>query len=250
MNRKLIAVIACRNQGTRLYGKPVQNLDIDQGLTILDYIIFCLKTIKSIDEIVLAISDEIDNKIYENIAIKHKLNYNYGDKNNVVERLYKSALKFGASDVFRVTSESPFIYFQNIDKLWEDHKLNDFDATFFDEIVDGCGYEIISLKSLKKSLDEGQLKHKSEFCTLFIRENKNKFKINKVLPRNKYIRKDLRLTVDHPEDLVVCRKLYNEFSHLQPRIPINLLIDYLDNNPDQKKILSQFTEEGYNKMYL
>ena len=39
MKRKLVAALACRNQGTRLYGKPLQNLDIDKGITILDYMI-------------------------------------------------------------------------------------------------------------------------------------------------------------------------------------------------------------------
>ena len=31
MRRKLVAAIACRNQGSRLYGKPIQNLDIKNG---------------------------------------------------------------------------------------------------------------------------------------------------------------------------------------------------------------------------
>ena len=36
MERKLVAAIACRNQGSRLYGKPIQNLDVEDGITILD----------------------------------------------------------------------------------------------------------------------------------------------------------------------------------------------------------------------
>ena len=31
MKKKLVAALACRNQGTRLYGKPIQNLDIENG---------------------------------------------------------------------------------------------------------------------------------------------------------------------------------------------------------------------------
>ena len=57
MNKKLIAALACRNQGSRLYGKPIQNLDIDKGVTIIDNLIGCLKYIKCIDEIVLGISE-------------------------------------------------------------------------------------------------------------------------------------------------------------------------------------------------
>ena len=32
--RKLVAALACRNKGSRLYGKPLQNLDIDKVLEI------------------------------------------------------------------------------------------------------------------------------------------------------------------------------------------------------------------------
>lgn len=40
--RKLVAALACRNQGSQLYGKPLQNLDIINGTCVLDQIISCL----------------------------------------------------------------------------------------------------------------------------------------------------------------------------------------------------------------
>ena len=39
MNRKLVAVLACRNNGKRLFGKPLQALDIKTNWSILDQII-------------------------------------------------------------------------------------------------------------------------------------------------------------------------------------------------------------------
>ena len=71
--------------------------------------------------------------------------------------------------------------------------------------MDGCGFEIIKLSALKKSHREGESKHRSELCSLYIRENKLKFKINQVSAPKELYRKDLRLTVDNPEDLVLCR---------------------------------------------
>ena len=55
--RKLIAALACRNQGSRLYGKPLQNLNIENGVSVLQYMINWIKTIPVIDEIVLGISE-------------------------------------------------------------------------------------------------------------------------------------------------------------------------------------------------
>ena len=43
MKKKLVAVLACRNTGSRLYGKPLQNLDVKRKYTIIDNLINCLK---------------------------------------------------------------------------------------------------------------------------------------------------------------------------------------------------------------
>ena len=68
MKRRLAAAIACRNQGARLYGKPLQNLDVHSGVRILDNIVACLQTIECIDEIVLGISEGGENDVYRSIA--------------------------------------------------------------------------------------------------------------------------------------------------------------------------------------
>ena len=70
MKRKLICALACRNQGSRLYGKPLQNLHVKKNIRVIDYIIQKIKKIVFIDEIVLAISDNKDNFEYFNIAKK------------------------------------------------------------------------------------------------------------------------------------------------------------------------------------
>ena len=64
MERKLIAAIACRNQGSRLYGKPLQNLDVEKGIKIIDHIIDHLKETNIIDNIVLGML-RIENEIYK-----------------------------------------------------------------------------------------------------------------------------------------------------------------------------------------
>jgi len=167
-----------------------------------------------------------------------------------LSRLIKCGEYSNATDIFRVTSESPFLFFDPIEDLWKNHVQNNLDATLYDHVVDGSGFEILSLNALKLSHEKGQNKHRSELCTLFIRENINDFKVEKPNPVKKLIRKDLRLTVDNPEDLVVCRELYSKFKHLAPRIPVLELVNYLDKNPRLKEIIYPLTEQGYKTMYL
>lgn len=253
MKRKLAAVLACRNNGKRLFGKPLQALDIKTNWSILDQIIFTLKNIKIIDEIVLAVSLGSENKCFSEYAKKHSLSFVEGDEIDVLQRLNKGLNYVEATDLFRVTSESPFLYTQPVNQAWETHlsKLND--ATFFDDIIDGCGFEIIKSEALKKSWLMGEERHRSEMSTLFIRENQNLFKISKIECPQELIRKDIRLTVDYPEDLIICRAVYQEF--LKDNIPaISSLnhfdiVKFLDKRQDLLKLINPFCEGGYKSMY-
>jgi spore coat polysaccharide biosynthesis protein SpsF len=247
--KKLVAAIACRNNGSRLYGKPLQNLDVVNQVTILDNIVACLKSLKIIDEIVLGISTGIDNCIFEEYAKKNNIKYIFGDEKDVLSRLIACGEIASATDIFRVTSESPFLYYYEIEKHWKSYIEQKLDALFLDEIIDGCGFEIISLSALKKSHSQGDTKHRSELCSLFIRENPSLFNIRKIFPPKELIRKDLRLTVDNPEDLVVCRAVYQKFKVHAPLFPLEEIVCFLDSSSNLKSLIAPYAEDGYSNMY-
>ena len=248
MSRRLVAALACRNNGSRLYAKPLQNLDL--GVTVLSQILSCLKKIDVIDAIVLGIADGIENKIYEDIAEEENIGYIFGDEINVLSRLIKCGEKGQATDILRVTTESPFPYCEMIQSNWEKHCYNENDATFLENIIDGCYFEIIKLEALKESNKEGIKKHRSEMCSLYIRENPQKFKVHKSTPPVDLIRKDLRFTVDYPEDIVVCRAIYKKFKNKAPFIPLNDAVKFMDENPQLKELILPYCEAGYDTMYI
>tara|TARA_Y100001970_G_scaffold16576_1_gene18697 strand:+ start:72833 stop:73582 length:750 start_codon:yes stop_codon:yes gene_type:complete len=248
--KKLIACLACRNSGSRLYGKPLQNLDIKNNISILDYIISYLKKSKSIDEIVLGVAEGAENDVYHSIAKKHNISSISGDEKDVLFRLIKCCKHVNGTDVFRVTSESPFCLYEYIDNVWLNHREKNFDLSTIDNVPNGSGFEIINLNSLEKSWNNGSAKHRSELCTLYIRENKKDFKINFVSTENKLQREDIRLTADYPEDLVLLRSVYEKFKKLSPNIPVNLIIDYLDHNNEIKNLVNKYVSDGITTMYI
>lgn len=241
--RNLVAALACRNNSTRLYGKPLQLLDIKKKISVIQHIINQLKKKKIFKEIVLGISKEIDSKIYVQLANKNNINYIFGDEFDVLSRLIKCGDKTFATDIFRITTESPFPFLKNLKKKWKSHIKNNFDASFFDPGIDGCGYEIIKLEALKISHQYGKKRHRSELCSSYVRENINKFKINFLKVPNFLKNNNLRLTIDYPEDLIICRYFYNlinnkkknNFSSAINEIKKDKLIDLLLKNIKYKK---------------
>lgn len=244
MKRRLVAAIACRNQGARLYGKPLQNLDVTRGIRIIDNIIDCLSSISVIGETILGISEGIDNEAFKELAAQKGLRYVVGEPIDVLSRLIQCGKLGGASDVFRVTSESPFPYFDPVEELWRRHQEEGSDATMIGDVVDGCGFEILSLRALETSHEKGDARHRSELCSLYIRENPKSFKITQATGPAELRRPDLRLTVDYPEDLVVCRRVYHAFRHSAPRIPVKAAVEFLDANPDLIAMIAPYTDVG------
>ncbi len=216
-------------------------------VNIISYIIKRLKSLKDLKKIVLAISAKKENLEFVNIAKKNSISYVLGDDHDVLSRLIKASTKNNATDILRITSESPFPYLENFANYWSKHVENNYDATFLDNIIDGCGFEIIKTSALKISHRKGKKKHRSEFCSLYIRENNKKFRINRIFPKKMYFRKDIRLTVDNPEDLIVCQAVYNHFKN--KKIVLKRIINFIDKRPYLKSLIKPYCANGYNSMY-
>lgn len=229
---KLSAVLACRNQSARLYAKPLQNLDVKKNVSILDYMIAQIKRNETIDDVVLAISEQPENLIYQEIAKTRGVPYVTGSDRDVLSRLIMGAESTGADHILRVTTESPFTYYDNLPEVFKIHHERGYDYSVVSGLPDGAYYELIKVEALKKSWDLGSDKHRSELCTLYIFEHQDQFKIVKHACPKEFERKDIRLTVDWPEDLIVLREVYKG-AGLSPDklLDFKSVIRFLDQNP-------------------
>jgi spore coat polysaccharide biosynthesis protein SpsF len=247
MKKKIILALACRNNGSRLYGKPLQILDAKKKISVLTFIIKRIKKLKIVDDIVLAISNKKGNCIFEYIAKKEKIKFIYGDDKDVLKRLINCGKLTSAKNILRITSESPYTYLNKFPEEFKIHEKGNYDMSCLDNVIDGCNYEIIKLDALVKSHKEGSKQDKSEFCSRYIRNNKKKFKIRYIKPLKFLIRKDLRLTVDNPEDLIICRKAYKYIDNYNINFKNIVKLISLKKN---KELISKYLETGYSNLYL
>ena len=238
-SHKVVAVLACRIGSGRLFAKPLQPIG---DRTILELIISQLKTSSILDEIVLAISENPGNEVFENFAKEKNLKFIRGDDNDVLQRLITSAKFVNAGTILRVTTENPFFYWEGIDNLIKKHHKGSYDLTTYKNMPLGSSLEIIKLNALELSHKSGSSKHRSEFCTLFINQNPKRFKICRIVEKG-LNRPDIRLTVDTPQDLWVARIIHNNLGKNKKPIPLRKIIRFLDNNPKIKDINSNIEVE-------
>ena len=232
---KFDAILPVRNTGTRLYGKPMQLLDINNRVTIIEYLVEYIKKTEFVTDIILAIADTKGNNIYADLAEKKGWKYIFGDEIDVLDRIIKASKKFDTEIILRGSSESPFLYYNSIDELYVDHIDGHYDLTKISNLPEGAGYSINSIDALMTCHRRGSSRHRSELINSYMYDNQDQFKILEKTPDKKLCRPDVRITVDYPEDLVFCRKVYKDLDNKDSLIEIESIIDYWDENPAIRK---------------
>jgi spore coat polysaccharide biosynthesis protein SpsF len=242
--RRLVAALACRAGGSRLYGKPLQLLDVERGVTVLEYMLDLIGIVPEINETVLGVCVGPENEPFHEIAGRRELRSIRGDEVDVLQRLIQCGEAGNATDVFRVTTESPFTYFEAIPDAWARHQEHGNDVTHVTDLPDGSGFELITFETLRCCHDKGEARHRSELCTLYVRDHQDDFRVEVIEPPAAVRRPDIRLTIDYPEDLVLCRRVYERFRDLAPKIPVADIVHFLDDEQPELKALVERYSEG------
>lgn len=236
---KTVATLACRAESSRMYGKPLQRVG---DRPILGHLVDRLERAAVIDDIVLAIADTPSRSAFVDFATEHGLEYVVGSEPDVLARLIQAGNAADADHVVRVTTENPFVYWENLDDLVREHNRHNADLTTTRNLPLGTTVEITALDALKKAHRHGGEKYRSELCTLFLVENPQCFRIRALDPPEYLDRPEIRLTIDNPEDLVLARKLYECSESAIADPPLEELVETLDENPGLETLNDQFPD--------
>jgi len=240
MSRKLVAALACRAGGSRLYGKPLQNLE--NGYTIIEHILSAIEKTTEIDEAVLGISEGSENVPFVEVAHRNNVPYIIGDQRDVLWRLVQCGRAAKASDVFRITTECPFTSWELLPEAWQHHVDENNDITVTDMLPEGMNFEIYTLDALEVSHAEGIDAERSEYCSAYARRCPDRFRIGLVDVPKEWERLDLRLTVDYPEDLILCRAVYEALRDHRPHLPTAEILAFLDDHPHVRNLVGPFVD--------
>jgi spore coat polysaccharide biosynthesis protein SpsF len=153
---KIVLIIQARMSSTRFPGKSMMPL-ADKPLVYR--MVERLKKCSKIDEIVIATSDQPEDKVLVNLANELGVSSFQGNLLDVRDRYLKAAQKSNADFIIRIPADNPMPDTNEIDKLIEFH-LESNPQGFSSNLaqinnsgyLDGIGAEIFSTKLLQESV--------------------------------------------------------------------------------------------------
>lgn len=235
----IAAIIQARMGSTRLPGKILKDLS---GQEVLWHVAKRALSADKVDQVIVATTTNPEDDAVEEFCKKNNFLFYRGSEENVLERYYEAAKRFGAEVVIRITSDCPLIDPSVISLCVEAFKKSGCD--YISNVVPGprtfprgLDVEVFSFESLEKAHKNASETHEKEHATPYIWENKNgEFKLGETITASAEYARNYRLTVDYPEDFELIKKIYQEFYRPDKIIDVRDAVGFLDKNPDIAKI--------------
>ncbi|NMA84916.1 MAG: NTP transferase domain-containing protein, partial [Epulopiscium sp.] len=176
---KVLCIVQARMGSERLPGKVLKPiLDKPMIMHVLDR----LKKSRYIDEIVLATSQQDEEKSLVEAVQKNGYQVFRGEENYVLKRYIDTYRKYGGDVIVRITGDCPLIDPQIVDHVISYYLTYDYDYVRLDvpeTFIRGFDVEVFSSKALEKAYEEvDKMNNESykEHVTLYMYTNQAKFK--------------------------------------------------------------------------
>lgn len=208
---KKTAVIQARLSSTRLPGKVLLDL---AGVPLLTRAYERVLKARTIEQVVLALPETASNDTLAEFCSKAGMPFFRGSENDVLDRFYSTAKRFGADPIVRITADCPLIDADVIDKVLSDFMSGGADYvsnTLKPTFPDGLDTEVFSFRSLEQAHKEACLSSEREHVTPYIWKHPELFRTRNVA--NDRDLSKLRWTVDEPRDFEFVVAIYREFGN-------------------------------------
>jgi len=243
---KVAAIIQARVGSTRLPRKVLKKI---VGKPMLWHVIERVKKARLIDEVVLATTTKKEDKVLLELAKRSGTKSYAGSEEDVLDRYFQAATRFGADSVVRVTSDCPLIDPEVVDKVVRYFFDGGFDYvsnTVKLSYPDGLDVEVLSFRVLKEAWDKARLSSEREHVTSYLKNHPEIFKIGSV--ENEEDLSHMRWTVDEERDLKFVREVYKRLYREGEVFYMRDVLDLLRKHPKLMEINKGIArDEGYLK---
>lgn len=228
---RVIMIMQARMGSTRLPGKSLLPL---AGKPLVECVIERIKRCQSLDAIVLATTEKPEDSQLASLGLFCGVQVFRGSENDLVDRYYQAARKFGAEVIVRVPADNPVPEPAVIDETVRHHLStnNDFTTSYPDVLdngfPDGIGCEVFNLEALsdvwRTSFDPRRREHPH---TNFY-ENRDRYKVGTYECPAEFRRPDIVLDVNTQVEYEFMSQLYNALYPVNPLFTIMDVIAWYD----------------------
>ncbi len=210
---KLSCIIQARMNSKRLPGKVMMKINNEY---MIDHLINRIKKIKLIDEFIVSTTkNNKDTKLVRHCRDK-KYKYFRGSEKNVLDRIYKTALRFKCEIIVFITADCPIIDYKIIIKIIKYYQKNSekFDYvgnSFIRSFPDGMDVHVFPIKTLIKNKKLVNNDLEKEHVTLGIKNRPHIFRIKNIIANKNLFWPELGLTLDQKEDFNLIKKIFLYF---------------------------------------
>lgn len=222
-------LITVRSNSKRLPNKAL--LKINNKHTI-EYVIERAKKSKLADQVVLCTTSLPEDKILCEIAESHKIKYFCGSENDKLERWLQACKKFEVD--FFVTADGDDLFCEPLlmDLAFDQHMKSGDEFIECKNIICGAFTYGISHTSLQKACDlKGS--DDTEMMWVYFTETGIVNPISLFNVPEIFLRDDIRMTLDYPDDLKFFKNLVDA---LGENCNLHDIVRYIDDNPEVSKI--------------
>ncbi len=237
---KIGVIVQARMGATRLPGKPLLKV---KDKTLLEHIISRLKQIKHPLTVIIATTQNEQDKSILALAKKLNIPTYAGSEEDVLDRYIKTARHYDLDVIIRVTADCPLLDPELIDEA-----LNRFldpypEIDYFSNTIErtyprGMDFEVFKRRTLEEAYLDAVFEEEREHVTPFIYRHPERFKIAQL--RNQTDESQHRWTVDTKEDFELIKRLIEAFQDDSYRL--HDLIEVIKKNPDWS-LLNQYVQQ-------
>jgi spore coat polysaccharide biosynthesis protein SpsF (cytidylyltransferase family) len=244
----IAAVVQARMGSSRLPGKTLADIG---GRPMLGRLVDRARLIPGVEQVVIATTDRPADAAILRFAEAEGLPASAGSEQDVLDRVYRAATRFGVSVIVRVTPDCPMLDPEVSGRVLAafgrregtvDYVSNVHPPTF----PDGLDTEVFSRGALEAAWRETRLRSDREHVTAYIWRQPERFRLANVA--NARDLSALRWTVDTASDLEFARAVHAALDGPGRVFGMDDVLRLLESRPDLRGInAGQRRNEGFEK---
>ena len=217
------------------------------GKPLLHHLVKRLRSVASLDEIVLATSVNGTDDVLETFAEKEGIGCFRGSENDVMKRVIDAAESARVDVVVEITGDCPIIDPQLVEqtiRMFKAHDAAYVSNAHIRSYPDGMDVQVYRLEVLKRSASMTTAALDHEHVTLHIRNHPDLFPhVHLVAPPETYW-PELGLTLDEPADYELLKRIIEHFGEENPLFSCLDTVRLLRTNPSWIAINQSVRRKG------